>query len=141
MRILSLDHVQLAMPPGREAEARAFYEAILGIPERPKPSHLARRGGCWFERGTLKVHLGVEPEFRAARKAHPAFLVEGLKDLVVALERAGYRTGNDEPLDGYDRIYVDDPFGNRIELMERRAEQRVRDTVPILSPRCRARRG
>jgi catechol 2,3-dioxygenase-like lactoylglutathione lyase family enzyme len=120
MRIVSLDHVQLAMPPGREAEARAFYEATLGIPERQKPAHLAKRGGCWFERGTLKVHLGVEADFRAARKAHPAFIVENLPTLTAALRRAGYRTWNDEPLEGYDRIYVDDPFGNRIELMESR---------------------
>jgi catechol 2,3-dioxygenase-like lactoylglutathione lyase family enzyme len=120
MRIVSLDHVQLAMPPGREAEARAFSEATLGIPERQKPAHLANRGGCWFERGTLKVHLGVEADFRAARKAHPAFIVENLPTLTAALRRAGYRTWNDEPLEGYDRIYVDDPFGNRIELMESR---------------------
>ncbi len=118
MRIVSLDHVQLAMPAGGEAEARAFYAEALGIPERPKPPDLAKRGGCWFERGALKVHLGVEAEFRPARKAHPAFVVEDLPALAAVLDRAGYRTWNDEPLDGYNRIYVDDPFGNRIELME-----------------------
>lgn len=118
MRVASLDHIQLAMPPGREADARAFYEAILGIPEREKPAHLAKRGGCWFERGTLKVHVGVEVDFRPARKAHPGFIVEDLPALATALVRAGYRTWNDEPLEGYNRIYVDDPFGNRLELME-----------------------
>jgi len=118
MRIVSLDHVQLAMPPGREADARAFYETMLGIPERKKPSHLAKRGGCWFERGALKVHIGVEADFRAARKAHPAFIVEDLPVLTAALVRAGYRTWNDEGLEGYNRVYVNDPFGNRIELME-----------------------
>ena len=117
MRIVSLDHVQLAMPPGREGEARAFYEAILGIPERPKPPHLAKRGGCWFERGALKLHLGVEADFRPARKAHPALIVEDLPALAAALAQAGYRT-SDAALDGDDRLYVDDPFGNRIELME-----------------------
>jgi catechol 2,3-dioxygenase-like lactoylglutathione lyase family enzyme len=118
MGILSLDHVQLAMPPGREADARAFYAGILGIPEQPKPPHLAKRGGCWFERGALKVHLGVEKEFAPARKAHPAFIVENLPALVAALKRGGYRVVEDEPLEGYDRVYADDPFGNRIELME-----------------------
>jgi catechol 2,3-dioxygenase-like lactoylglutathione lyase family enzyme len=119
MRIKALDHVQLAMPAGREAEARKFYQDTLGIPEVPKPPDLARRGGCWFERGDLKVHLGVEQDFRAARKAHPAFLVEDLATLQSALAAGGYTMKTDEPLEGYDRIYVDDPFGNRIELMEK----------------------
>jgi catechol 2,3-dioxygenase-like lactoylglutathione lyase family enzyme len=117
--IVTLDHIQLAMPPSREAEARAFYTGILGLPERAKPPELAKRGGCWFERGPLKVHLGVEAEFRPARKAHPAFLVERLGALTAALEAAGHRIARDEPLPGYDRIFTDDPFGNRIELMER----------------------
>jgi catechol 2,3-dioxygenase-like lactoylglutathione lyase family enzyme len=118
MPIKSLDHVQLAMPPGREAEARAFYAGHLGIPEVRKPPHLAKRGGCWFEQGTLKVHLGVEADFRAARKAHPAFIVEDLAGLSSALAKAGHPPQPDEPLEGYDRVFVDDPFGNRIELME-----------------------
>jgi catechol 2,3-dioxygenase-like lactoylglutathione lyase family enzyme len=118
MRITALDHVQLAMPAGREDEARAFYQDLLGIPEARKPPNLARRGGCWFERGTLKVHLGVEADFRPARKAHPAFLVESLAELAAALGRAGHPVRTDEPLEGYARVYVDDPFGNRIELLE-----------------------
>lgn len=118
MTILALDHVQLAMPPERENEARRFYSGLLGIPEIPKPPHLAKRGGCWFERGPLKVHLGVEKDFRAARKAHPAFLVEGLPALKAKLAAAGCELVDDEPLEGHDRFYVYDPFGNRIELME-----------------------
>jgi catechol 2,3-dioxygenase-like lactoylglutathione lyase family enzyme len=116
--IKALDHVQLAMPPNREAEARAFYAGVLGIVEVAKPPNLAKRGGCWFERGPLKIHLGVEADFRPARKAHPAFLVENLVELAVALEKAGHPVRADEPLAGYRRLYVDDPFGNRIELME-----------------------
>lgn len=118
MAVCGIDHIQLAMPAGREAEARAFYDGLLGIPERVKPPHLARRGGCWFEAGALKVHLGVEAEFRPARKAHPAFLVAGLPGLRKRLAAAGHRLSGDEPLAGYDRVFVDDPFGNRIELME-----------------------
>jgi catechol 2,3-dioxygenase-like lactoylglutathione lyase family enzyme len=120
MQVRQLDHVQLAMPAGREHEARAFYEGVLGIPEVVKPEHLARRGGCWFERAPLKVHLGVEEDFVAARKAHPAFIVDGLRELATNLQRAGYHVWKDQPLEGYDRLYVDDPFGNRIELMEPR---------------------
>jgi catechol 2,3-dioxygenase-like lactoylglutathione lyase family enzyme len=118
MKVVSLDHVQLAMPAGRESEARAFYAGILGIPEQPKPPHLAARGGCWFERGALKIHLGVEKDFTPARKAHPALIIKDLPTLVAALKRAGFRVVEDEPLEGFDRVYVDDPFGNRIELME-----------------------
>lgn len=118
MTIIGLDHVQLAMPAGREDQAVAFYEGALGIPQVPKPPHLAVRGGCWFERGDLKVHLGVDANFRPATKAHPAFLVDDLSSLVEALAAAGYRVVDDEPLEGYDRAYVDDPFGNRIELLQ-----------------------
>src|SRR5271154_4377623 len=118
MRIKAIDHVQLAMPAGKEAEARAFYEGVLGIPEVIKPPNLAKRGGCWFERGAVKVHLGVEADFRPARKAHPAFLTDDLPGLKAVLAVAGYPCQAEEPLEGYDRVYVQDPFGNRIELME-----------------------
>ena len=118
MAVLSLDHVQLAMPAGREDDARAFYSGLLGLEEQLKPANLAKRGGCWFGRGALKVHLGVEDEFRPAKKAHPAFLVDDLTGLRKTLELAGCRVVEDEPLEGYDRFYVYDPFGNRIELMQ-----------------------
>ena len=118
MRIIGIEHVQLAMPAGGEARAREFYHGALGIPEIAKPAHLAKRGGCWFESGAVKIHLGVEAEFRPARKAHPAFLVADLPALKARLRSLGYALREDEPLEGYQRIYVDDPFGNRIELME-----------------------
>lgn len=118
MPVVAIDHVQLAMPAGGEDDARAFYAGLLGIPEVPKPPHLAVRGGCWFEAGPLKVHLGVESEFRPARKAHPALLVSGLRELVARLREAGVDLVDDEPLDGYDRVYASDPFGNRLELLE-----------------------
>lgn len=118
MSIYGIDHVQLAMPTGGEERATAFYEDVLGVPRVPKPSNLEARGGCWFELGDLRVHLGVDPGFRPARKAHLAFLVKDLQQLVERLIEAGCEVHDDEPLDGFDRVYVDDPFGNRIELME-----------------------
>jgi catechol 2,3-dioxygenase-like lactoylglutathione lyase family enzyme len=118
MPIDRIDHVQLAMPAGREEQAVAFYEGLLGIRHVPKPAHLAVRGGCWFEDGAVKVHLGVDQDFRPARKAHPALLVNGLPALIGILRAAGVTIVDDEPLEGYERVYVDDPFGNRIELME-----------------------
>ncbi len=118
MSVRALDHVQLAMPVGGEERATAFYESLLGIPRVIKPPHLAVRGGCWFEGAGVKIHLGVDPDFRPARKAHPAVVVDGLPSLVSALASAGISAMADEPLDGYQRVYVDDPFGNRIELME-----------------------
>jgi catechol 2,3-dioxygenase-like lactoylglutathione lyase family enzyme len=118
MRILAIEHVQLAMPQGGEARARAFYADLLGLPEVAKPSDLARRGGAWFERDGVKLHLGVEPEFRPARKAHPALQVEGLPELLERLRRAGVSVEEDAGLKGWRRAYVLDPFGNRLELME-----------------------
>jgi hypothetical protein len=110
--------------PPRSSDGNPQAQAALGISQSeltvfvPKPAHLAKRGGCWFERGDLKIHLGVEAEFRAARKAHPALLVEDLRALAANLKRLGYAVRDDEPLEGYHRMYVDDPFGNRIELLE-----------------------
>ncbi|MGV1989065.1 VOC family protein [Agrobacterium sp. 22-221-1] len=118
MAILALDHVQLAMPAGREDEARAFYGGLLGFAEQAKPANLAARGGCWFSRGSIKLHLGVELDFRPAKKAHPAFLVDDMAALRKTLETAGCHVVEDEPLEGYHRFYVHDPFGNRIEMMQ-----------------------
>jgi catechol 2,3-dioxygenase-like lactoylglutathione lyase family enzyme len=121
MPILALDHVQLAMPPGGEPEARRFYAGLLGFTETPKPPNLAARGGCWFESGAVRVHLGVEKDFAPARKAHPAFLLDRLAPMVARLVDAGFEPQADEPLEGYARAYVLDPFGNRLELMEKLA--------------------
>jgi catechol 2,3-dioxygenase-like lactoylglutathione lyase family enzyme len=118
LKILAVDHVQLAMPAGEEERARSFYNGVLGIVEVPKPPRLAVRGGVWFEDGALKIHLGVEKEFRPAKKAHPALLVEGLNELIEKCRAAGYEVVSDESLEGCQRVYVSDPFGNRIELME-----------------------
>jgi len=98
MRIKEIEHVQLAMPPGKESEARVFYEGVLGIPEVPKPPNLAKHGGCWFVRDALKIHLGVENDFCAARKAHPALQVEDLPALKALIKAAGYGFNADEPL-------------------------------------------
>ena len=119
MTVIGLDHVQLAMPAGKEQEARGFYAVLLGIPERPKPEHLIVRGGVWFENGAVKVHLGVDGNFRPARKAHAGLLVASLKPVVARLRSAGYQIVEGEPLPGYAHVYVDDPFGNRLELLEK----------------------
>lgn len=120
MKILSIDHVQLAMPAGEEEKARAFFVDLLGFTEIPKPPDLAKRGGAWFQSGDVQLHLGVEADFRPARKAHPAFLVEDLNALITRVQDAGYETDTSQPpLDGYRRAHIFDPFGNRIELMER----------------------
>ena len=110
-----LDHVQLAMPAGREDEATAFYKGLLGLTRVPKPDRLEGRGGCWFEEGEVRIHLGVDPEFRPARKAHPALLVRGLAALTERLREAGVPVTQDED----SSVYAADPFGNRVELLER----------------------
>jgi catechol 2,3-dioxygenase-like lactoylglutathione lyase family enzyme len=116
--ILGLDHVQLAMPPGGEDQARGFYVRLLGMAEVAKPPNLAPRGGCWFQAGTASVHLGVQADFRPATKAHPALVVDDLSGLRAALAAAGQTCTEDEPLAGCLRCYAADPFGNRIELMQ-----------------------
>lgn len=120
MRVYALDHVQLAMPRGLEDQARSFYRDVLGLTEIAKPPELAKRGGVWFSGGDLHIHLGVEEDFHPARKAHPALLVEGLAELVGLCESAGYELAHDTgDLHGYNHVYVTDPFGNRVELLER----------------------
>jgi catechol 2,3-dioxygenase-like lactoylglutathione lyase family enzyme len=118
MAVRRIDHILIAMPAGREEEARAFYHGMLGLMEMPKPAELGGRGGCWFASSTVTVHLGVDKNFVAAGKAHPAFIVDGLANMVSKLKQAGYRVTEDEPLPGCDRRHVHDPFGNRIELIE-----------------------
>jgi catechol 2,3-dioxygenase-like lactoylglutathione lyase family enzyme len=120
MKILSVDHVQLAMPVGEEEKARAFFVNILGFTEIPKPAELVKRGGAWFQSENVRLHIGVEAEFRPARKAHPAFIVDDLESLIAKAQSAGYETDTSQPpLDGYKRAHVFDPFGNRIEFMEK----------------------
>jgi catechol 2,3-dioxygenase-like lactoylglutathione lyase family enzyme len=115
--IVRLDHVQLAMPPEREDEAEAFYSELLGFERVPKPPALEARGGCWFVLGRTAVHLGVEEDFRPARKAHPAFVVRNLPALEAALQAAGVEVRPNPDAPSGAGAYVDDPFGNRIELI------------------------
>jgi catechol 2,3-dioxygenase-like lactoylglutathione lyase family enzyme len=117
--IIGLDHVQLAMPTGGEERARACYRDVLGLAEREKPPHLAVRGGCWFYGSGLELHLGVEEPFRPAVKAHPALLVADLAAMRVRLAEHGVAFSDGQPLDGYARGDIADPFGNRIELMQK----------------------
>jgi catechol 2,3-dioxygenase-like lactoylglutathione lyase family enzyme len=116
--IVGIDHVQLAMPAGEEAAAGAFYAGVLGLTRVPKPEPLASRGGCWFEGAAAVVHLGVEADFRPARKAHPAFRIRDLDGLVAALADAGHSVRWDTDLPTVRRCHVEDPFGNRIELIQ-----------------------
>jgi catechol 2,3-dioxygenase-like lactoylglutathione lyase family enzyme len=116
--IYGIDHVQLSIPPGEEDRARGFYAGLLGLAEVPKPESLAGRGGAWFESGSLKLHLGIEPGMAPMKKAHPGLLVRGLAELVARLQSAGVTVTFEPPLPGYERAHILDPFGNRIELLE-----------------------
>jgi len=114
----AIDHVQLAMPPGGEERARAFYWNLLGMKEVPKPPELAKRGGCWFECGPVRIHLGVEADFRPARKAHPALRCFDYEGLVARLKASGVEVTDDASVAGVRRCHIADPFGNRIELIK-----------------------
>jgi catechol 2,3-dioxygenase-like lactoylglutathione lyase family enzyme len=116
-----IDHVQIAIPKGGEADARVFFGELLGLEELPKPADMAARGGCWFATSDRQIHLGVEADFRPAKKAHVALSTTGLDELRARLERAGYKTQDDSDVDGRKRFFTHDPFGNRIEFMDRTA--------------------
>ena len=118
MAIIGLDHVQIAIPEGGEDRARTFYGGLLGMDEVPKPATLSPKG-CWFASGRVQIHLGVDPAFRPATKAHAALLVDDLAGLRERLTAAGCAVRDDKPIAGYARVFTEDPFGNRIELMER----------------------
>jgi catechol 2,3-dioxygenase-like lactoylglutathione lyase family enzyme len=115
--MLRLDHVQLAIPRGAEEACRGFYAGLLGMAEVPKPDALAARGGLWLKKGAVRIHLGVEEDFRPARKAHPAIAVEDLDVLADRLVRSGVTPLWDDALPGVRRFHVSDPVGNRMEFM------------------------
>jgi catechol 2,3-dioxygenase-like lactoylglutathione lyase family enzyme len=114
----AVHHVQLAMPRGGEAAARVFFVDVLGMTEVDKPPVLAARGGAWFRAGAVELHLGVEEEFRPARKAHPGIVVTDLDGLVERLARANQPLRWDTDFPGFRRVYAHDPFGNRLEFLQ-----------------------
>ena len=116
--IIGIDHVQVAAPRGCEAEARAFYGGLLGLEELEKPEPLRARGGCWFRAGANELHVGVEEPFEPARKAHPGLVVDNLHALTERLRAQGIQVAPDDTIQGVERAYVADPFGNRLELRQ-----------------------
>lgn len=118
--ITGIDHIQLAMPIGGEPDAEKFYAGLLGLEPIPKPEPLASRGGCWFSipGAVAQVHLGADPMFQAAKKAHPAFTVIDRSALVDRLRGARVPVRDGATIDGVMQVFCDDPFGNRIELIE-----------------------
>jgi len=118
MAITGIDHVQVAAPPGCEAAARAFYGGLLGLEEMPKPEALAARGGCWFRAGAQELHVGVEEPFAPARKAHPGLVADDLATLADRLGTAGREVSFEDSIPGSERLYVADPFGNRLEIRQ-----------------------
>jgi predicted enzyme related to lactoylglutathione lyase len=118
MPILSLYHVQIAIPVGGETRARDFYIGILGLTEIAKPASMAGRNSIWFAAGSVNLHLGIEEDFHPAKRAHPALVVDNLDDIVAACERAGHLAKPDTSFNNFRRVHVFDPFGNRLELME-----------------------
>ena len=114
---MQLDHVQVAIPAGREADARRFFGELLGLAEISKPPQLGS-GGCWFQLGDRQLHVGVDPDFRPARKAHVAIAVTDFPGMRAKLKDAGYEIHDDLPVDGRARLFTYDPFGNRTEFIQ-----------------------
>lgn len=115
---LRIDHIQLAAPENCEVEARKFYGDVLGLREIEKPEPLRGRGGCWFQIGKHQLHIGVEADFRPAKKAHPALAVDDLENLRKKLRARGINIIEDGALPAVKRFYADDPWGNRLEFLE-----------------------
>jgi catechol 2,3-dioxygenase-like lactoylglutathione lyase family enzyme len=115
--LVAIDHVQLAMPAGGEAQARRFFLDLLGMQEIPKPTELTKRGGCWFVSGDVQIHLGVEADFRPAKKAHPAFRCSEYSALLDHLRNHGIEVAEAKDIPGVTRCHIFDPFGNRVELI------------------------
>lgn len=118
MPVIGLEHIQIAVPEGREDAARRFYIDMLGFEEVPRPASLDGRGGFWLKAGPVNLHIGIDPDFHPAMKAHPAFLVDDLDTVRARLEADGRPIRADVPLPGFRRFHTADPFGNRIELMQ-----------------------
>jgi catechol 2,3-dioxygenase-like lactoylglutathione lyase family enzyme len=118
MPAFAIDHVQIAIPVGGEERARRFFGELLGLDEIAKPPDMAGRGGCWFDLGAAQLHLGADPDFRPAAKAHVALRTARLEELRARLRDAGCETLDDLALDGRDRFFTRDPFGNRLEFVE-----------------------
>lgn len=116
-RVVGLDHLQIAIPPASEPTAIEFYGGLLGLTQLPKPTEMAGRGGAWFQAGPTQIHLGADPDFVPAKKAHPALVFTGIDSLVKALQAAGHDVREGLTVDGVTQIFTDDPFGNRIELI------------------------
>jgi hypothetical protein len=115
---VGIDHIQLAAPKGCEVVVRDFWGAKIGLTEIEKPESLQGRGGCWFEFGNQQLHIGVEEDFQPAKKAHPAFVVKNLEAFQMHVEKNGIQTKEDAPIDGRNRFFISDPFGNRVEFLE-----------------------
>ncbi|MDS9471910.1 VOC family protein [Sporosarcina pasteurii] len=116
--LTGIDHIQIASPPDSEDTARKFYGELLSMEEISKPPNLQGRGGCWFICGSQEVHIGIQKDFVAAKKAHPGFTVHALEELKLRLAEAGYAIHEEAPIDGRSRFFTNDPFGNRIEFLE-----------------------
>jgi catechol 2,3-dioxygenase-like lactoylglutathione lyase family enzyme len=119
MPVIGLDHILIAIPEGAESQARAFYCDVLGFAEIEKPGALAGRGGLWLRADEFVLHIGTEQAFVAPKRAHPGFLVDDLPALIETLRAKDVELTFDVPLPGYDRVHIRDPFGNRIELLQR----------------------
>lgn len=116
--LTAVDHVQLAAPPGSELALRDYYVDVLGMTEIPKPPALAARGGCWFRAGAVQLHLGIDPDFRPAKKAHPGLRVVDIEAYAARLVAGGGSVTWDTALPGHRRFYSEDPVGNRLEFLE-----------------------
>ncbi|TND06545.1 MAG: glyoxalase/bleomycin resistance protein/dioxygenase [Bacteroidetes bacterium] len=113
-----LDHIQLCIPTGKENEARHFYTHVIGLTEIPKPEALVPNGGLWYRVADIQLHIGTENEVNKSKR-HPAFEVTDIRAARALLEKHGVKIKEEVQVPGQVRFSFFDPFGNRIELLQK----------------------
>ena len=119
LKVIGIDHIQIAVPRALEGQCLAFYREVLGLEEIAKPPELRGRGGAWFQAGPIQVHIGIDAEGSPPSKRHICFLVADSGAAKAAIAADGVFIEGESQTDGLARFFIRDPAGNRLEIGQR----------------------